>query len=55
LYDAAASMAISRAIHYRGIGDIKRAKFYYGKAVELLRRAGKVTEAEEIKKFIQNL
>jgi len=55
LYEEAASTAISQAIHYRGVGDIERAKFYYRKAAELLRRAGKATEAEEIERFIQNL
>jgi len=55
LYEEAASTAISQAIHYRGLGDIERAKFYYRKAAELLRRAGKVAEAEEIEKFIRGL
>jgi len=55
LHEEAASMAISQAIHYRGIDEIERAKFYYKKAAELLRRAGKATEAEEIEKFIRDL
>jgi len=55
LYEEAASTAISQAIHYRGLGDIERAKSYYRKAAELLKKAGKATEAEEIEEFIQRL